>query len=139
LGFAILAKCIDVAGQGIVDMFDGVLITDTFVLGWHREADELLFDVEASLWPEHPEYEQRLSGDWTCYKPSKLVFTGVRSVEGLPDMCAVPRSTDPDGSQDYGSLDELVAVPGGYRIVGDFGAVHVQATALRMQIGSRRL
>src|SRR5438445_13526310 len=103
---------IDVAGHGILDMLAGVLITDTFVLGWHQEADRLVFDVEASLWPQHPEYEPPLPGQWTCYKPAKLVFAGVRSVEGLPDMSSVAGSTDPDGSQHYGSLDALVEVPG---------------------------
>jgi hypothetical protein len=124
------------APDRILDMLDGVLITDTFILGWHQEADRLVFDVEASLWPQHPQYEPPLPGEWTCYKPAQLVFVGVRSVEGLPEMAKVVGSRNSDGSQDYGSLDELVAIPGGYQIVGDFGVVQVQADSLRMEIGS---
>jgi hypothetical protein len=117
-------------------MFDGVLITDTFVLGWRRDANQLVFAVEASLWPEHPDYEPPRPDEWTCYKPAWLVFEGVSSVEGLPDMASAPRFTDADGSQCFGSLDELGTEPGGYRIAGDFGIVRVQATSLRLEVGN---
>lgn len=80
-------------------MFDGVLITDTFVLGWYRDADRLVFTVEASLWPGHPNYEPPQPDEWTCYKPARLVFDGVRTVDGLPEMAVVPRSTDADGTR----------------------------------------
>jgi hypothetical protein len=93
-------------------MFEGVLINDTFVLGWHREAEQLVFAVEASLWPEHPDYEPPRPNEWTCYKRARLVFEGVSSVEGLPDMASAPRCTDADGSQCFGSLDELAPSQG---------------------------
>jgi len=118
-------------------MFDGVLTTDTFVLGWRRDADRLVFALEASLWPGHPEYEPPLPGEWTCYKPAGLVFEGVRSVHGLPDMATAPRSTDADGSQDFGTLAELAVEPDGYRIAGDFGVVRIQAASWRLEIGHR--
>jgi hypothetical protein len=118
-------------------MFDGVMITDTFVLGWHREGDRLVFMLEASLWPGHPDYELPCPDEWTCYKPGRLVFEGVRSVEGLPDTASVPRSTDATGSQDFGTLAELVVEPGGYRIAGDFGLVKIQADSLRLEIDKK--
>jgi hypothetical protein len=116
-------------------MFDGVLITDTFVLGWHREADRLVFAVLASLWPGHPDYVPPRPGEWTCYKLARVVFEGVRAVDGLLDPSAAPRYTDGDGSQDFGSIDELAAEPGGYRIAGDFGEVHVKADSVRLEVG----
>lgn len=118
-------------------MFDGVLITDTFVLGWHPEADRLVFDVEASLWPGHPDYVPPRPGEWTCYKPARLVFEGVESVFGLPDMASAPRGTDADGSRDFGSLCGLTSEPGGFMIAGDFGVVRLRATSVRLEVGSR--
>jgi len=35
-------------------VFEGVLTIDTFVLGWHRETDRLVFALKASPWPGHP-------------------------------------------------------------------------------------
>jgi hypothetical protein len=116
-------------------VFDGVLITDTFVLGWHREADRLVFVVEASLWPGHPEYEPPRPSEWTCYKPAHLVFEGVQSVSGLPEIASVPRGTDSDGSHDFGSLSELAVTPGGFVIAGDFGLVRVRAASCRLAVG----
>lgn len=118
-------------------MFDGVLITDTFVLGWYQEADRLVFEVEASLWPGHPDYEPPRPGVWACYKPARVMFEGVRAVEGLPDLASAPRCTDADGSQDFGSLNELAAEPGGFLIAGDFGLVHLLAASVRLVVGSR--
>lgn len=118
-------------------MFDGVLTTDTFVIGWHREVDRLVFTVEASLWPGHPDYEPPRPGEWACYKPARLVFDGVRAVDGLPDMAEAPQWVDPGGPPDYGTLDELAAVPGGFRVAGDFGVALVSADAVRLEVGQR--
>ena len=118
-------------------MLDGVSFTDTFVLGWSREVDRLVFDVEASLWPGHPAYEPPRPGEWTCYKPARLVFEGVQDAEGLPDMASVPRSTDADGNWDFGSLHELTPEPGGFRVAGDFGVVRVHAASVRLEVGRR--
>jgi hypothetical protein len=117
-------------------VFEGVLTTDTYVLGWHREAERLVFDVEASLWPEHPDYEPPRPGEWTCYKPARLVFEGVESVANLPDMASVPRSTDANGSQDFGSLSELAADASGFVIAGDFGVVRVFAASVRLEVAA---
>jgi hypothetical protein len=112
-------------------------IQDTFVLAWHQDGDRLVFAVEASLWPGHPDYKPPLLNEWTCYKPARLVFDQVRSVDGLPDPASAPKHTDTDGITDFGSLNELTAEPGGYRIAGDFGIVRVQAASVRLEIDRR--
>ena len=56
-------------------------------------------------------------------------------ISDRPEMSTCVCSFDPEGSQGFGMLDELIAVPGGYRVTGDFGTVQVQAKELRMEIG----
>jgi hypothetical protein len=114
--------------------FDNVMIQDTWVLAWRREADRLIFIIEASLWPGHPAYEPPNQGEWTCYKRGKLVFEGVRRIEGLLDQDHVASHTDPDGSRDYGSIDYLDTATDGFRIAGDFGDVAVQASVVRLEL-----
>jgi hypothetical protein len=58
-------------------VFDGVTLTDTFVLDWKHEGDCLVFTVLASLWPGHPAYESPKPGEWTCYKRGRIVFKRV--------------------------------------------------------------
>lgn len=119
-------------------MFPGVMLEDTFILGWSREDGRLVFWVEASLWPGHSEYEQPKPGEWTCYKPARLVFAGVEAVEGLPDPMHAPRSRDADGAEDFGTIHELVAEPGGYRLAGDFGLVRIKAKAVHLEVGRHK-
>jgi hypothetical protein len=110
---------------------------DTFVLGWHQQGDHLVFVVEASLWPGHPGYEPPRPGEWTCCKRARLLFAGVRKVEGLPDMADVRTYTDIDGSTDYGSINALTTEGSWYRFVGDFGEVRIQAEAMRLEVEDR--
>lgn len=115
-------------------LLPGVILEDTWVLGWNQSGHSLRFDVEASLWPGHPNYESPKHGEWACYKHAELTFEGVTSVRGLRDVNSVPSTTDPDGSKDFGSIDALSEVEGGFLIVGDFGEVHVCASAVALRL-----
>jgi hypothetical protein len=117
-------------------MFDGVSLEDTWVLGWRHENDQLVVNVEASLWPGHPAYGLPQPGEWTCYKRGRLVFEAVRSVDGLPDReSGVPPYVDANGERDFGSIDPLQMVEGGYRLRFDFGDVQIQCGAMRLDLG----
>ena len=117
-----------------MDTLDNVMLQDTWVLGWQQDGDRLVFTVEASLWPGHPSYEPPKPGEWTCYKRGRVAFDGVQAVQGLLDLREVPGHTDPDGSQDYGSIDVLGVIEGGYRIAGEFGDVVVRAKSVRLEL-----
>lgn len=114
--------------------FFGVLIEDCWVLGWRTDGDTLIFDILASLWPGHPNYEAPKPNEWTCYKRSELVFHGVRKVSGLLPVHEVRQTVDPDGSVDYGSLDSIKVIPDGFSIIGDFGDVAVSATSVQLRV-----
>lgn len=112
----------------------GVMVDDCFVLGWRHVENTLIFEIEASLWPGNPHYEEPKPGDWTCYKRSKLVFSGVREVSGLLPMHQVRTTTDPNGTKDYGTIDVLTEIPGGFKIIGEFGDVTVIAEDMWLDI-----
>src|SRR5690349_1584808 len=102
---------------GVHEMFEGVSLEDTWIIGWRHDHDRVIVNVEASLWPGHHDYELPRPGEWTCYKRGRLVFEAVRSVSGLPSTeSGVPPYTDASGERDFGSINYLTTVEDGYRL-----------------------
>lgn len=111
-----------------IEATEDIFLEDTFVLSWDYSAGCLIFQVLASLLQSHPAASLPASGEWACYRPGVLTFSGVTSVHGLLLQDSVSPTTDPDGSVDYGTIDSLVQVrPGDYLIAGEFGVVTVAA------------
>ena len=66
------------------------------------------------------------------------MFSGVESVEGLVPQSSVRATLDPDGTADYGCIDELSQVgPGEYRIAGEFGVASVVARDVSLAFAAR--
>lgn len=55
----------------------GVDLSDSFVHGWEVDADNLNFQLDASLWSQNPHYAPPKPGEYTCYKAANLTFLGV--------------------------------------------------------------
>jgi hypothetical protein len=120
-----------------IEAFDDILLEDTFVLSWHQVSGSLSFNVLASLLPSHPEVSPPASGEWACYRSGSIQFSGVSFVGGLLRQELVTPTTDPDGSVDYGCIDDLSLVrPGEYRIAGEFGVVTVVARGVSLVLGA---
>ena len=120
-----------------IEAFDNILLEDTFVLAWHQASDSLTFRVLASLLPSHPEASLPANGEWACYRPGTIQFSGVSSVLGLLPQESVTPIADPDGSVDYGCIDDLSLVRSGeYRITGEFGVVTVVARGVSLVLGA---
>ena len=115
--------------------FKGIMLEDSWVLSWVRFNDSLVFDVEFSLWPEHPQYENPKANEWTCYKRGKLIFEGISSIQGLLDIELVTPTVDPDDEHDYGNIEHLEELASGeFAVVGDFGDVRIRCRNVRIQI-----
>ena len=111
-----------------IDAISNILLEDTFVLAWHQGPESLTFHILASLLQTHPEASPPATGDWACYRPGIIQFSGVSSVRGLLHQASVNRTTDAEGSVDYGCIDNLSSTQAGeYRITGEFGDVSVVA------------
>jgi hypothetical protein len=118
-------------------MFDGVDLEDSWILGWHFDADQhrLVFNLEASLWPGHTSYVLPSPDKHTCYKQAHLIFEQVANVNGLLPMDSVKTNIDPDGSIDYGNVEGLHCVGDGiYKFSSDFGEVSIRCEGVRLEI-----
>ena len=114
-----------------MEEFQGVDLNDSWVLSWKETEDDLVFQVEASLWPGHPKYAEPPKSDWTCYKKATLSFPLKKRVDGLRPMSEVSYSTDADGSIDYGNIYMLQRNgDGSYRLCGNFGDVIIESDNL---------
>lgn len=117
-----------------LEIFKGIDLNDSFVLNWSQENDHLSFELEASIWPESEHYIPPKKDEHTCYRKATLEFVAVTNISGLPPKESVQSSTDPDGTVDYGSIDDLKALDGSFLVVGDFGSVTIQGGDLRFEI-----
>jgi hypothetical protein len=106
---------------------------DCWVLNWIFENNNLVFSIQASLWPGHPLYEPPPPDAYTCYKNANLTFHNVSSVNGLLEMEDVKPTIDPDGSKDYGSIDVFRKIENDFEISGDFGRVFIKAENVTLE------
>lgn len=101
---------------------------------WKHEDDRLSFELEARIWPESVHYTKPEKDEYTCYRKATLKFVGIKNVGGLKPKESVQRSRDPDGSIDYGNIDDLKALEGSFIVVGEFGTVRIQGGELRFEV-----
>ncbi|WP_240221592.1 hypothetical protein [Rheinheimera hassiensis] len=117
-----------------MEVFNGIDLNDSFVLDWSYENNCLYFELEASIWPESKYYAEPKPNEYTCYRKAILQFTNAVSVSGLKPKSAVMSSTDPDGTLDYGNIDTLQVVDGGFELTGNFGNIKISGGELRFEI-----
>ncbi|UZH09801.1 MULTISPECIES: hypothetical protein [unclassified Halomonas] len=119
-----------------LELFNGIDLNDSFVLGWQTEDQRLSFDLELSIWPASEYYTSPKDGEYTCYRRAVLVFDQIERYRGLLSMDEAPRSTDASGEIDYGNIDRLVVRGNQYIVEGDFGRVEVQGGGLRLEFNT---
>lgn len=119
-----------------LELFSGIDLNDSFVLGWKAEDRRLSFEIELSIWPESSYYEIPKKGEYTCYRKASLVFDQFEKISGLLSMDDAPSSTDASGEIDYGTIDRLVVIGNQYFVEGDFGRVEVQGGDLRLEFNT---
>ncbi len=117
-----------------IEIFKGIDLNDSFVLNWSHENDQLSFELDASIWPNSEHYSTPKKDEYTCYRKATLKFVGVKKVSGLNPKATVQSSIGPDGSVDYGNIDELNVESDSFLIVGDFGSVTIQGGKLRFEV-----
>lgn len=117
-----------------IELFKGIDLNDSFVLNWSQEGDQLLFDLEASIWPDSIHYSKPENGEYTCYRKATLMFKGVQTITGLKSIESAPSTTDPDGTADFGNIETLNQIENGFQLFGDFGSVNIIGGELRFEV-----
>jgi hypothetical protein len=117
-----------------LEVFKGIDLNDSFVLGWSQSEDHLSFELEASIWPESEFYTEPNKNEYTCYRKAFLSFVGVNSIQGLKPINTVATLTDPDGAIDYGNIDSLSITSSGYEVEGNFGSVTIRGGELNFEV-----
>ena len=108
-----------------MDIFKGLDLNDSFVLGWSSTETDITIKIEASLWPESSLYLKPKSDEYTCYRSCEIKFSGFSSFTGLIDQNNVKPVKDIDGTLDYGNIDSLVRTNQGFKVIGEFGNLEI--------------
>jgi hypothetical protein len=111
----------------VISSFDGLDLTESFILSWTAENGDALFEVDFALVKGHPNYRQAGQDEWARFRRGTLRFPNVRSIAGLPPMTEVRPAVDATGELDYGHFDSFVEVASGqFEVAGDFGIFRVE-------------
>lgn len=104
--------------------FEYIYLEDSYVL--KIETGPMVeIIVEAVLRDSHPLYEAPKPGEQYCYRTGKIIFPLVRNFHWVKKNM-VP-TIDPDGSADYGNIDEFYLLDGAYRILGQWGELNIES------------
>lgn len=112
--------------------FGDVYLEDSWVLGVEVAPRTVDFSVSVVLRESHPRYSPPPPDKQYCYRPGQVRFGGVRRVTW--DMTGIYVGTDPDGSIDYGNFDRFVVDKDRYTLVGDFGAMEIEADSCELTL-----
>jgi hypothetical protein len=123
----------DVDWKDLVE-FQGIDLNDSFILNWSREEHEIVFSLEASVWPESIYYRAPENNEYTCYRKATLRFSGVSSCVGLLATSEVKPTIDPDGSIDFGNIDTFNQIQDGFSLTGEFGNVIIICDEMHFEI-----
>jgi hypothetical protein len=108
--------------------FDGVDLSESYVLGWQLTPAGLAFELDVALTPDHPSYRPPRADERMCWVRGWLRFPAAASVQGLQDQSSVVGATDATGARDYGNIDALSWADGQAHVVGEFGDVTLHSS-----------
>ena len=116
-------------------VFKGIDLSDCFILGWKKENDYLIFNLDLSVWPDSEYYEKPKKDEFTCYKEESLEFQDITHLKGFINQDEVKEFTiDPDGSKDWGEIYSLVYDKKKYIMETDFTTFEIECKLIKMSL-----
>ncbi len=112
----------------------GIDLEDSWILGWSYNKEELQIEIELSIWPESPYYEEPLNGNYTCYKLGQLIFHDVKTIKGFFELENIEPTIDPDGSKDWGNIFGLSKTKTGVKFLAEDIEVDIETSGLSIKI-----
>ncbi|NEC92611.1 hypothetical protein [Streptomyces sp. SID12501] len=113
--------------------FKNVSLEDSYVLDIAVHPGVLTLRLDLLLLPGHPEYLPPLPGERACFRQARVVFSSVRDLHWAGQSVIKP-AIDASGSADFGSVDSLSSLHGGYKILGDWGEIILRSDAPSLSI-----
>lgn len=112
----------------------GIDLEDSCILGWSLNKEELQIEMELSIWPESPYYDEPLERNYTCYKLGQLIFQDVKTIKGFFELENIEPTIDPDGSKDWGNIYGLSKTKTGVKFLVEDIEVDIETSGLSIKI-----
>lgn len=112
----------------------GIDLEDSWILGWSFNYNELQIEMEFSIWPDSPFYEEPRKDEYTCYKIGKVTFHNIKSIKGFTELEKTQPTINPDGSKDWGCIYGLTKSENGITFSTENGEVEIETTGLSIKI-----
>jgi hypothetical protein len=101
---------------------ENIYLEDSYVLGIKTDTS-IEFFLEAILTENHPLYTSPLPGEQYCYRSITLKFPHPQTYNlTLNKMLPI---VDPDGTWDYGNIDEFFLENQTYHLIGEWGELTI--------------
>ncbi|WP_371664754.1 hypothetical protein [Streptomyces sp. NBC_00280] len=113
--------------------FENVSLEDSYVLDIAVHPGVLTLRLDLLLLPGHLEYLPPLPGERACFRQARVVFSSVRDLHWAGQSVIKPAIVA-SGGADFGSVDSLTCLHGGYKILGDWGEINLQSDVPSLSI-----
>jgi len=109
--------------------FENIYLEDSYVLSINAKTSIQIF-LEAVLTENHPLYTQPLPGEQYCYRRMTVNFPHPQTYDLVVNN--IGPIADPDGSVDYGNIDEFYRADGKYYLRGEWGELTIVSDSPRI-------
>jgi hypothetical protein len=114
---------------GLTDVY----LEDSYVLAISEPGGQLVFELDAVLAPQSPEYHAPRAGEHYRYTNGRLVFPNATSINWVTRTDG--RYTDASGEEDLGNIDILTVDDEAFVVEGDWGKVRILSGSPRFELG----
>ena len=110
--------------------FENIYLEDSYVLSINANTISIQILLEAVLTENHPLYTPALSGEQYCYRQMTVNFPHPQTYDlVLNNISAI---ADPDGSVDYGNIDDFFMEDDKYYLRGEWGELTIVSDPPRL-------
>lgn len=106
----------------------GILFNESYVLAIHIAPYSVYMKMDFRLTEDHPLYEKPLEPDGGNFMLGEIVVSGFRTVEW--EATGAPPAIEASGGLDFGCLDQIDEISGGWLLGGDWGQLRVLGGSL---------
>ncbi|MEG3959983.1 hypothetical protein [Microcoleus sp. herbarium2] len=110
--------------------FENIYLEDSYVLSINDNTISIQILLEAVLTENHPLYTPALSGEQYCYRQMTVKFPHPQTYDLVVNN--IRPIADPDGSVDYGNIDDFFMEDDKYYLTGEWGELTIVSDPPRL-------